>query len=164
FIRGGSILVSVGVDCLIIAFLIRVMSGVRPPRRDLWIGSLMGGVAMSAIRLLGTTVVGSVGDNALLASVAAIATLLLWLNLCARVVLIVAAYMANPPRPEKITSPDELHFKETPNFVTESEPSTLDWNYNPVTGDIMVQPPEVSEPSPSGVVASTVDYQPSQGE
>ncbi|MGO1636886.1 YihY/virulence factor BrkB family protein [Ancrocorticia populi] len=157
-IRVGTLLISVAVDALILAFLVRIMSGVRVPRRDLWVGSAIGGVAMSVIRLLGTSAVGSVADNALLASVAAIATLLLWLNLCARVVLMASAFMANPPRPEKIESPEELHFKETPNYITLTEPQTLNWNFNPVTGDMMVQPVEHTEPNDHGVSVSKIDY------
>lgn len=156
-LRAASIIVSAGVDAVIIVFLVRVMSGVRVPSRDLWIGGAIGGVAMTVIKILGTSVVGSVSDNALLASVAAVATLLLWLNLCTRVVLMVAAFMANPPRPEKIKSADELHFKETPNYVTLTDPETLDWNYNPVTGDMMAQEIEHPEPNAHGVTVSTID-------
>ena len=158
-IRVGSLLISIAVDALIIAFLVRVMSGVRVLRRDLVIGSVIGGLVMSILRILGTSVVGSVSDNALLASVAAIATLLLWLNLCARMVLMVAAFMANPPRPTKINSPEDLHLKETPNYITLSKPSTLEWNFNPVTGDIMVQGSDQSGPNSHGVSVAKIDYQ-----
>ena len=50
------------------------------------------------MRLLGTTVVaGSVNKNPLFASVAVIVTLLVWINLIARIVLLAAAWTADPP-------------------------------------------------------------------
>ncbi len=128
--------VSLGVDMLVIAFLVRVMASVRVIKKDLWIGCLIAAVGTSAIRVLGTSVVGSVSDNALLASVAVIATLLLWLNLGARILLIACTFMANPPRPYKVAEAEELHFTETPNYITLSAPHTLEWNSNPVTGAV----------------------------
>ncbi len=146
FLRALSFAVSLGVDMLVIAFLVRVMAGVRVVRRDLWIGCLIAGIGTSLIRVLGTSAVGSVSNNALLASVAAIATLLLWLNLGARILLMACSYMANPPRPYKIESPEEVHYKETPNYITFSAPHTLEWSHNPITGNIT---PESEEEAPS---------------
>ena len=50
------------------------------------------------MRILGTSVVaGSVDRNPLFASVAVIVTLLVWVNLIARIVLLAAAWTADPP-------------------------------------------------------------------
>lgn len=146
FLRLLTFAVSLGVDMLVIAFLIRIMAGVRVVRRDLWIGCLMAGLGTSVIRVVGTSAVGSVSNNALLASVAAIATLLLWLNLGARILLMACSYMANPPRPYRIESPEEVHYRETPNYITLSALHTLDWSHNPVTGNVT---PEVEEEPPA---------------
>ena len=90
-------LVSLVVDALTFALLVVVLAGVRPPRRDLLAGSLAAGVGLGAVRQLGTSVVaGSVGRNALLASFAVIVTLLVWVNLVARIVLLSAAWVADP--------------------------------------------------------------------
>lgn len=142
FLRLLTFAVSLGVDMLVIAFLVRVMAGVRVVRRDLWLGCLIAGIGTSAIRILGTSAVGSVSNNALLASVAAIATLLLWLNLGARILLMACSFMANPPRPVKIESPEKVHYKETPNYITLSAPHTLDWPHNPITGNVTPEPDE----------------------
>lgn len=152
-LRALTFAVSLGVDMLVIAFLIRVMAGVRVIKKDLWLGCLIAGIGTSAIRVLGASVVGSVSDNKLLASVAVVATLLLWLNLGARILLMACTFMANPPRPYQVTEAEELHFKETPNYITLSAPHTLEWNSNPVTGAVAPtrspeEPEEEEKPLP----------------
>lgn len=152
-LRAVTFAVSLAVDMFVIAFLVRVMASVRVIKKDLWVGCFMAAVGTSAIRVLGTSVVGSVSDNALLASVAAIATLLLWLNLGARILLIACTFMANPPRPYRVAEAEELHFTETPNYITLSAPHTLEWNSNPVTGAVAPtrspeEPEEEEKPLP----------------
>lgn len=91
-------LASLVVDALTFALLVVVLAGVHPPRRDLLTGSLIAGVGLGVVRQLGTSVVaGTVGRNALLASFAVIVTLLVWVNLVARIVLLSAAWVATPP-------------------------------------------------------------------
>ncbi len=138
FVRVGGLLVAAGVATLTFAFLLRVTAAVRPLRRDLWLGSAVGGVVVQVILFLGTSVVSSVSDNPLLAASASIATLLLFVNLLSRVLLMVAAFTANPPAPEKPQSAEEVHFNEQPNFVTLSAPHTLDWKFQDVTGQLDV--------------------------
>ncbi|MDD7384415.1 MAG: YihY/virulence factor BrkB family protein [Actinomycetaceae bacterium] len=83
----GAFLVSWGVNTLIVAFLIRFMAGVRMPRRDLWWGAGTAGLLSALLQIVGTSVIGSVASNKLLAPFAAIATLLVWLYLGARILL-----------------------------------------------------------------------------
>ncbi len=138
FVRLGGLLVAAAVATLTFIFLFRVTAAVRPLRRDLLAGSAVGGVAVQVILFLGTSVVSSVSDNPLLAASASIATLLLFVNLLSRVLLMVAAFTANPPAPEKPQSAEEVHFNEQPNYVTRSAPHTLDWKYQDVTGQLDV--------------------------
>jgi membrane protein len=81
--------------------IVVVLAGIRPPWRDLRQGALIAGVGLGVVRVLGTSVVsGSVGSNPVLASFAVIVVLLLWLNLVARIVLLAAAWTADPqPEP-----------------------------------------------------------------
>lgn len=125
------------VDAFVLAALIAV-SGIRPPWRDLVLGCALGAVALGAMRELGARVVGSVADNPLLASAAALVALVLWLHLGSRILLLVAAWMANPPRPQAIRDPAEVHARERPNYVTVSVPETLEWPRQSLTGDIEV--------------------------
>ena len=94
-------LISLVVDALAFALLVVVLAGAHPPRRDLLAGSLLAGAGLGVVRQLGTSVVaGAVGRNALLASFAVIVTLLVWVNLVARIVLVSAAWVATPPHPD----------------------------------------------------------------
>lgn len=114
--------VAAGIAAITFACLFRVTAAVRPPSKDLWLGSAIGGALVQIVLTLGTSLVSSVSDNPLLAASAGIATLLLFVNLLCRVLLIVAAFTANPPASVKPTTPEEVHFDETPNFVTLSAP------------------------------------------
>ncbi|MCI7551769.1 MAG: YihY/virulence factor BrkB family protein [Actinomycetaceae bacterium] len=122
------------VDAGVFIFLFRVLSSARAKAKDLIFGGLVGGLGTSVIRYLGTAAVSSVSDNPLLASFASLATLLLWVNLVARITLIAAAFTANPPEQMALQKEYFEHADETPNFVTKSALRTLAWNYDPVMG------------------------------
>lgn len=132
------------IDGLVLAVLVTVC-GIRPPWRDLLSGCLIGAVAIGAMRELGAWVVGSVADNPLLASVAALAALVVWLHMGSRVILLVAAWMANPPSPQALEDPAEVHAHERPNYVTVSVPETLEWPRQSLTGDVDMDPDAVVE-------------------
>ncbi|WP_420112509.1 YihY/virulence factor BrkB family protein [Pseudactinotalea sp.] len=139
-------LVALAVDMAVVLFLVRGLAGARPPRRDLLIGALVVAVAAGVIRFLGTSIVGSAASNPLLAPFAAIITLLLWVNFIVRILLMVCAWTANPPAIPEIDPDDVTHDAETPNYVTETEPETLDWEHDPQTGRILPEPaPEPAE-------------------
>lgn len=129
------------VDALVFMMLFRVTAGVRIPRRDLLAGALVGGVGSGLLRLAGTSVVGVVQDP-FLASFAAVATLLLWLNLAVRLTLVTAAWTANPPAAPLTVAGQSVHARETPNYVTRSVPSTLHWPYHAVTGSLLPTDPD----------------------
>lgn len=95
------VLVSFAVDAAMFVLIVRVLAGVSPPRRDLLQGAVGAAVGMGGLRLLGTSVVaGSAQSNAVLAGFTVLVTLLVWINLLARVVLLAAAWTADPPMPE----------------------------------------------------------------
>ncbi len=136
-VRGSTMVASLLIDALVVAFLVRVVAIVRVPWRDLLLGSLLAALLLTIVRYLGTSAVGSVANNRLLVSFAALATLLLWLNLAARILLMSVAFMANPPRQRAAESSADIHARETPNYVTASVPATLEWPYDPVTGNLI---------------------------
>lgn len=136
----GSILAAFVVDTVLFALLVRFIAGVRTPKRDLWIGAAVGGVGSAILRYVGTTAVGSVTGNPLLAASAALVTLMLWINLIVRILLMVAAWMANPPYADIPIDAAYVHGDSTPNYVTMSEPDTLDWPHHTMTGDIGFDP------------------------
>lgn len=144
-LRALGLLVALVIDTFIFIFIYRGLAGARPTRRDLVIGAIVAGIAAGVLRVLGTSAVGAV-DNPLLASFAAIITLLLWVNLQVRIVLMVAAWTANPPKRFRVTQDMITHYDEVPNYVTVSAPHTLTWDHDPVTGRVI---PIIPEPDPA---------------
>ena len=97
-LRALGILVAFVIDAAIFLLLVKVLAGQNPPWRDLRWGAVIAGVGIGVVRILGTSVVaGSVNKNPLFTSVAVIVTLLVWINLIARIVLLAAAWTADPP-------------------------------------------------------------------
>lgn len=138
-ITAGSLLAALLVDAIIFAALIRFVAGMRVPQRDLWIGAGIFGIASGLLRYLGTTAVGAINDP-LLQSFATIITLMLWVNILARVSLMISAWIANPPIAAMPLSQDHLHGLTLPNYVTMSELDTLDWPHHTMTGDLEPDP------------------------
>jgi len=87
--------VSVLADTSLMMILLRVVSGVQAPLRDLTQGALFGGVGLSLLKLFAATLLPRLTANPLFASVAIVVGLLIWLNLIARLTLIAAAWAAN---------------------------------------------------------------------
>lgn len=86
------------VDAALFVMLVRVLAGLAPPRRDLLQGAALAAVGMGVVRFLGTSVVARSADrDPVLASFAVLVVLLLWINLIARIVLLAAAWTADPP-------------------------------------------------------------------
>ena len=126
------------VDAGMLYVLIRLVARVRPMRRDMIYGAIIFAVASAVLRRLGTQLVSAV-NSPLLASFAAIITVMLWVNLLARVALITAAFIANPPAPEQVKTPEQLHAKETPNYITVSQARTLHWPRQGLSGQLDVE-------------------------
>lgn len=145
-LRAGTFLLGAAVDVAVFVFLFRFFAGLRVPRRDLLLGATLGAVGTSVIRVVGTSVIG-VSDNPLLTSATALVTILLWVNLVSRIALVAAAFAANPPAPVVPESAEEVHFDQTPNYVTVSAPHTLAWDHHAATGAVSPRKPE-PEPEP----------------
>ena len=98
----AGILVAFVVDASVFVLAVTVLAAQHPPRRDLVWGATIAGIGLGVVRQLGTTVVaGSVDKNPLFASVIVLVTLLVWINLLARITLLAAAWTANPPYVDK---------------------------------------------------------------
>lgn len=106
FTAGGLVAAAV-VDALVVLYVVRVHAGARPRRRDLVVGVVAAAVVLGALRVLGTAVVaGSATRNVLLASFAALVTVLLLVNFVARVLLLACAWMADP-HPDDVYPPTD---------------------------------------------------------
>lgn len=156
----GSLITAFIVDTIVVVLLIRYVAGVRAPTRDLWTGAAMVGVGSAILRYLGTSAVGAV-DDPLLAGGAAIVTLMLWINLVARVVLMAAAWIANPPFATVPNSPLHIHGRATPNYVTMSNLDSLAWPHHTMTGD--VEPDPWFDPEGEEVVLDSAQWNSREG-
>lgn len=107
-----ALLASLLIDTVLVVGIITVVAGSRPPARDLWLGALAAGVVFGGLRALGTSVItGSADSNPLLASVAVVVVLLVLVNFVARVLLMAAAWIADPeyvePHPDPVETLQE---------------------------------------------------------
>lgn len=127
------------IHILVFWVVIRFVSGIRVPRRDLITGLIMMSAMALALRIIGAGVVAS-ARGPVLATAATLVTLILWINIQMRLTLMIAAWMANPPRAIPINKPETLHFHETPNYVTMSVPTTLEWPRHEFTGELAPAP------------------------
>ncbi|MFX0539762.1 YihY/virulence factor BrkB family protein [Ornithinimicrobium sp. Y1847] len=136
-LTAGVLVVVALLDAFLIWLIFRVTSKVRIPTQDLRQGMALGAVGFGLLRLGGTWLVGIWSTTPLFATFAAVAALLLTLNLALRWLLFVAAWTANPPAAHVPVHPDTVHAKEKPNYVTVSAPHTLDWPHHQVTGALI---------------------------
>ncbi|MFF3062959.1 YihY/virulence factor BrkB family protein [Oerskovia sp. NPDC057915] len=94
----AGIFVGLVFDAIVVLLIIRFVAGVQPPRKDLYIGAMTAAAAFGVLRYLGTSIiVGSSSRNALLGSFATFVTILLLANFVTRILLMVAAWIADPP-------------------------------------------------------------------
>ncbi|WP_245605991.1 YihY/virulence factor BrkB family protein [Promicromonospora kroppenstedtii] len=106
-VRAGGALVTLALDAVVVAAVVRYVGGVRTEWRELMYGSLAVGVVAGGLRYLGTEVISNAATrNALLASFAVVVTILVLVNLLARVLLMACAWMADPPAPQAERAPE----------------------------------------------------------
>lgn len=102
----GGALVSLAVDTAVMVLLLRVLSGVPLPWTDVRRSALMGGAAMTTLKLVGAQLVARATASPLFGSIVVVVGLLFWLNLIARVVLLTAAWAANDREHAHPSTPD----------------------------------------------------------
>ncbi|MFN8099142.1 MAG: YihY/virulence factor BrkB family protein [Dermatophilaceae bacterium] len=91
----AGLVVSVLANGLLVALMLRVLSGVDLPWRALRNGAIFGGVVMTFLQTFGTRLIAGTMHNKLFASIALVVGLLAFLNLIARGMLLSAAWAAN---------------------------------------------------------------------
>lgn len=88
------LLSALAIDTVVLAGLFRVLLAVRIPWRRLATGSLLGGLALGILKVLGAMIVRGAGQNPLLASFAVILGLLIWFGLICQVILVAATWIS----------------------------------------------------------------------
>ncbi|WP_402464292.1 YihY/virulence factor BrkB family protein [Isoptericola aurantiacus] len=107
-LRFGSLGVAVVLDAVVVYLIVRVVGQVRPRRtRDLVIGCLLAGLVSGALRYAGTSLVtSSVSSNIVLGSFVTIGTILVLANFLSRMLLMICAWMYDPPRMDEVARAD----------------------------------------------------------
>lgn len=91
----AGVVVSFLLDTAVMIVLLRVLSGVPLPWKDIRSGALLGGLGMTVLKLLAATLIAMATRNPLFGSFVVVVGLLFWLNLVSRLVLLSAAWAAN---------------------------------------------------------------------
>lgn len=99
------LLIVFALDTAGIALSFRFLSEVPSSRRNLWVGSAIGGVGLLILQQFSGVFVKGAANNPLLASFAALIALLLWLNLSAQVVLIAGSFILVSTREDRTGAP-----------------------------------------------------------
>lgn len=128
-VRAGGALVTLALDAAVVAAVVRYVGGMHVPLRDLLAGSLAVGVVAGVLRYLGTEIITTAAArNALLASFAVVVTVLVLVNLLARILLLTTAWMSQSDalieaetRPETETPP-AMPANPNPNPKAEPDP------------------------------------------
>lgn len=90
----GTLLVVFAIDTFALAVMFRFLSGAAMPWKRMWVGSLLGSAALSAMQMLSGLLVSGVTSNPLLATFAVFVGLLLWFHLTSIVILVAASWIA----------------------------------------------------------------------
>lgn len=110
-LRLAGVLISLAFDALVIGIVLRLLSAIRIPRGALMEGALLGGIGITALKQLGSLLLGGATSNPLLATFGALLGVLIFFNLMCMVLLITAAWV-------KVTMDD---LQESPQILTAGE-------------------------------------------
>lgn len=92
-IEAGSFVVAVAFDAVLLAGIVRWLANLRVPKRILFPAALVGGLALTVIKALAAMLVGGASANPLVATFAALLSVLILFNIMASVQLLVAAWV-----------------------------------------------------------------------
>ena len=94
-LRGIALVIGAVLDGFVVLVMLRLLSGVEVPWRGLLGGAVVGGIGITLLKLLGTSLIAGTTENPLFASIAVVVGLLAWLNFMSRIILLSAAWSAN---------------------------------------------------------------------
>ena len=118
-LRIPAVVVGLFVDMLFVAVAIVVLGHARVPWRRLWPVLLVTAAVIGVLRLASSALVGSAASNAVLASIAAVITLLIFVDFTTRAILMAAAWLGSYRTPQVEGATDET----SPGVRTDTEPA-----------------------------------------
>ncbi|MEU8621678.1 YihY/virulence factor BrkB family protein [Streptomyces sp. NPDC048623] len=130
-IEAAAILVAIVADFLILSYVLTLLPGVEPRRRDLVIAALLGAVGFELLKLLLGGYMKGVAAKSMYGAFGVPVALLLWINFTAKLLLFCAAWTAvgvrdspgSRPREEPPESPEPPKRPESPASPDPSDPS-----------------------------------------
>jgi membrane protein len=99
-VRGVGAVVGVGADVLLFYVLFRLLARPRTPRRALWQGALLGGLAFEALKLASSYLLRLTQNQPAFQAFGIALVLLVWINYFSRIVMYAAAW-AHTSRPAR---------------------------------------------------------------
>jgi len=111
-------------NAIVLTALYRVLSGIHIPWRSLREGLVFGALGLTALQLLGSTLLGGASSNPLIAPFAVIAGLLIFFNFSCQVILIAASWIAIDLADQKVVLDAEFEkqrLEEAQRLVAEAE-------------------------------------------
>ncbi|MFB7451035.1 YihY/virulence factor BrkB family protein [Streptomyces sp. NPDC056194] len=97
-LQGAAVLVGVAADFLILLYVLTLLPGVEPRRRDLVVAALMGAVGFELLKLLLGGYMKGVAAKSMYGAFGVPVALLLWINFTAKLLLFCAAWTATESR------------------------------------------------------------------
>ncbi|MDO5682992.1 MAG: YhjD/YihY/BrkB family envelope integrity protein [Propionibacteriaceae bacterium] len=97
--RAISVLISLATGWVLFVFLYRVLPQSKPRGKALFVGALLGAVALMVLQYLTGLLVGSFMNNPAFAIFGPVIVLMLFFNLFARLILMIAAWVATDNQP-----------------------------------------------------------------
>jgi membrane protein len=102
----GGFLIVYGIDVLILAGMIYLLSGIPIPPRRLFGGVALGALALDGLKIAAGYALTSAGHNPLFASFAIFVGLLIWFNLACRVYLLTVAWIGTGLEKDNVIAND----------------------------------------------------------
>ncbi|MFF3602578.1 YihY/virulence factor BrkB family protein [Streptomyces sp. NPDC002463] len=123
-LQGAAVLVGVAADFLILLYVLTLLPGVEPRRRDLVVAALMGAVGFELLKLLLGGYMKGVAAKSMYGAFGVPVALLLWINFTAKLLLFCAAWTATEsrrrspsesrPAPEPASPPETRNGDDAP--------------------------------------------------
>ncbi|MEW2547419.1 YihY/virulence factor BrkB family protein [Streptomyces sp. NPDC047002] len=99
-LQGGSLLIAVLADFLLLLYVLTLLPRVQPKRRRLVVAALIGAVGFEVLKLLLGGYIKGVAGKSMYGAFGTPVALLLWINFTAKLLLVCAAWTATPSKGE----------------------------------------------------------------
>jgi membrane protein len=99
-LQGGSILIAVLADFLLLLYVLTLLPRVHPKRTRLLLAALIGAVGFEVLKLLLGSYIRGVAGKSMYGAFGTPVALLLWINFTAKLLLVCAAWTATPGKDE----------------------------------------------------------------